>query len=64
MHTEYLVQTSKNQGSYNTRYTLTSETQAYMYYKMINIGRGYNKRLIKITYMPYSRKVIERDMSR
>lgn len=46
--TEFLVQVGRGpKGSYTTRYSFTGNlTQALMYYKSINIGRGYKKRLI------------------
>ena len=46
--TEFLVQVGRGpKGSYTTRYSFIGNlTQALMYYKSINIGRGYKKRLI------------------
>jgi hypothetical protein len=46
--TKFLVQVGLGaKGAYKTRYSFTGNlTQALMYYKSINIGRGYKKRLI------------------
>lgn len=44
--TEFLVQVGKNRGAYRTRYRFTGNIhQAVAYYKAINVGLGYKKRL-------------------
>jgi len=44
--TEFLVQIGKGRGSYRTRYSFTGNlAQAVFYYRCINIGNGYKKRL-------------------
>ena len=44
--TEFLVQVGKGRGSYRTRYSFTGNlAQAVFYYRCINIGNGYKKRL-------------------
>ena len=46
--TEFLVQVGKGpKGSYKTRHTFKGNlTQACLYYRAINIGNGYKKRLL------------------
>lgn len=45
--TEFLVQVGKNRGAYRTRYRFTGNIhQAVAYYKAINVGLGYKKRLL------------------
>lgn len=45
--TEFLVQISRWKGSYKTRYRFVGNLgQAVFYYESINIGKGYNKRLL------------------
>ena len=45
--TEFLVQVGKGRGSYSTRYRLVGNLgQAVLYYRCINIGNGYKKRLL------------------
>lgn len=45
--TEFLVQVGKGRGSYSTRYRFTGNLgQAVLYYRGINVGNGYKKRLI------------------
>jgi len=45
-HTEFLVQIGKGKSVYRTRYAITgSLAQAVFYYRCINIGNGYKKRL-------------------
>jgi hypothetical protein len=45
--TEFLVQVGKGRGSYSTRYRFTGNlVQAVFYYRSINVGNGYKKRLI------------------
>ena len=44
--TEFLVQVGKGKGAYQTRYRFTGKLeQAVLYYRGINIGNGYKKRL-------------------
>jgi hypothetical protein len=44
--TEFLVQVGKGRGSYSTRYRFTGNfAQAVFYYRCLNIGNGYKKRL-------------------
>jgi hypothetical protein len=44
--TEFLVQVGKGKGSYKTRYKFTGNlAQAVFYYRSLNIGNGYKKRL-------------------
>lgn len=49
MSNRYFVETSRYSGSYKTRYSFpdTAEgfQEALFYYKCINVGKGYNKRL-------------------
>jgi len=47
-HTEFLVQIGRGQkGGYVTRYKITGNLlQAVLYYRAINIGNGYKKRLL------------------
>jgi hypothetical protein len=47
-NTEFLVQVGKgSKGKYATRYRIVgSLQQAVMYYRCINIGNGYKKRLV------------------
>jgi hypothetical protein len=54
--TEFLVQIGKGKGSYSTRYSFIGElSKAVLYYKSINIGNGYKKRL----FVPsFNRKVL------
>lgn len=40
------VQVRKEGGTYQNRYTLHKEAQAYFYYRCINIGAPYTKRLL------------------
>jgi hypothetical protein len=45
--TEFLVQVGYKKGSYKTHYTFKGNIhQAVMYYRCINVGRGYKKRLL------------------
>lgn len=45
--TEFLVQVGKGRGSYSTRYRFTGDlAQAVFYYRGVNVGNGYKKRLI------------------
>lgn len=44
--TEFLVEVGKGSGSYKTKYRFKGDlAQAVFYYKCINIGNGYKKRL-------------------
>jgi hypothetical protein len=44
--TEFLVQVGRGKSGYTTRYSFRGNLhQAVMYYRCINIGRGYKKRL-------------------
>jgi len=44
--TQFWVQIGKDKSSYKTRYTFTGNIhQAVSYYRGINIGNGYKKRL-------------------
>ena len=52
----WLVQVSKNRGSYTTRYSMESENLAWWYFHCINVHSGYNKRLVSP-----NGKVIERE---
>ena len=45
--TEFLVQVGKGKGAYKTRYRFMGNIgQAVSYYRGINIGNGYKKRLV------------------
>lgn len=45
--TEFLVQVGRYRGTYKTRYRFVGNlAQACMYYRGINIGNGYKKRLV------------------
>ena len=48
--TKFLVQVGRYaKGSYATRYSITGNlAQACLYYRGINIGRGYKKRLVMV----------------
>jgi hypothetical protein len=44
--TEFLVQVGRGRGAYSTRYKFVGDlAQAVFYYRCINIGNGYKKRL-------------------
>jgi len=44
--TEFLVQVGKNRSAYRTRYRFVGNIhQAAKYYRAINVGHGYKKRL-------------------
>ena len=47
-HSRFYVQVGKGQrGAYRTKYAITGDLrQAMMYYRGINIGNGYKKRLV------------------
>jgi hypothetical protein len=59
--TEFLIQIGKGKSAYVTRYRITgSLAEALFYYKGINIGRGYKKRL----YVPsFNKPVLARQFS-
>ena len=59
--TEFLVQIGRGKSGYTTRYQFKGNLhQAVFYYRGINIGRGYKKRLV----MPAAlRKVLAREFS-
>jgi hypothetical protein len=43
---QFKVQVGKNKGSYSTRYSFTGNAlQAFTWYRGINIGNGFKKRL-------------------
>jgi len=45
--TDFLVQVGRWKGSYQTRYSFKGNlAQAVLYYRGINIGNGYKKRLL------------------
>ena len=45
--TEFLVQVGRHRGSYQTRYSFTGDLhQAVRWYRGLNIGNGYKKRLL------------------
>jgi hypothetical protein len=49
--TEFLVQVGKGRGSYSTRYRFTGDlAQAVFYYRGINVGNGFKKRLFVPTF--------------
>ena len=43
----YAVQVGKGRGAYSTRYTFNNAAQAELYFRCINIGNGYKKRLLE-----------------
>lgn len=46
-NTEFLVQVGRGKGKYQTKYSFKGElARAVMYYRGINIGNGYKKRLV------------------
>jgi len=45
--TRFEVQVGRGKGKYETRYTFVGNLhQAVFYYRAVNIGRGYKKRLV------------------
>lgn len=45
--TEFLVQIGKNRSAYRTKWRFTGNIhQAVAYYRALNVGRGYKKRLL------------------
>jgi hypothetical protein len=54
---EFLIQVGRYKGSYKTKYKFNTLTQAWLWYKAINIGNGYKKRLVhnsKVTWREFS----------
>ena len=43
---EFLIQIGRNKSAYKTKYKFATLTQAHLWYRAINIGNGYKKRLI------------------
>ena len=43
---KYLVQVSKGDGKYQTKYAADCYSAAIRWYRGVNIGNGYNKRLV------------------
>lgn len=59
--TEFLVQVGRGKSAYATRYAFKGNLhQAVFYYRAINIGRGYKKRLTMPNAM---RPVLAREFS-
>ena len=53
--TEFLVQIGKGNGAYRTKWRFVGDLhQAVMYYRGLNIGNGYKKRLV----MPSANKPV------
>jgi len=49
--TEFFVQVGRGKGAYKTRYKITGNlSQAVWYYRCINVGNGYKKRLYVPTF--------------
>jgi hypothetical protein len=45
--TKFYIQVGKGRGGYRTKYAITGSLgQACLYYRAINIGNGYKKRLL------------------
>ena len=45
--TEFLIQVGKDKGSYKTKYKFVGKLiQAVIYYRGVNVGNGYKKRLL------------------
>jgi len=43
----FLIQIGRGKkGSYKTKWIFSTLTQAHMYYRALNIGNGYKKRLV------------------
>jgi Fe-S oxidoreductase len=60
-HSEFLVQVGKGKGAYQTRYRFTGDLeQAVFYYRGINIGNGYKKRLFAPSF---NRKTLAKQFS-
>jgi hypothetical protein len=53
----YKVQIGKKQSAYKTRWSFINKEQALLYYRAINIGNGFKKRLLE------DNKVIAREIS-
>lgn len=63
---DYLVEISRRPGAksgYKTKYILASEDRAWFYYRGINIGRGYKKRLVAVSEYWGVRRVLARTAS-
>jgi hypothetical protein len=59
--TEFLVQVGRGKSGYTTRFAFKGElARAVFYYRGINIGRGYKKRLVMPNAM---RPVLAREFS-
>lgn len=59
--TEFLVQVGKGKSAYKTRYRFVGNIgQAIMYYKGVNVGNGYKKRLIVPSF---NKPVLARQLS-
>ena len=43
----YAVQIGRGRGAYKTRWVFNNAAQAELYYRCLNIGRGYKKRLLE-----------------
>ena len=43
---EFLIQVGRYKGAYKTKYKCANLIQASLWYRAINIGNGYKKRLI------------------
>lgn len=53
--TIFLVQLGKNRGAYRTKYTFKGDPfEAAKYYRALNVGRGYKKRLV----MPHAKNPV------
>jgi len=59
--TEFYVQVGKGKSAYTTRYKITGNlAKAVFWYRVINIGKGYKKRL----YVPsFNKPVLARQFS-
>jgi hypothetical protein len=42
---KYQIQVGRCQGAFHTRYSLDNHFSAEMYYRGLNVGRGYKKRI-------------------
>ena len=42
----FLVQVSKGKGSYKTRYSTSTYSEAVRWYNGLNVHSGYNKRIV------------------
>lgn len=48
LHTMWLVEVGRYRGAYKTRYFRTTAADGVMYYRCVNIGNGYKKRLVML----------------